>query len=478
MRRSDRLYALVEELRGRAPRPVTRARLAEALEVSPRTIERDVLALQQAGVPIWTERGRAGGYALDAGWHLPPLNLDTTEALALVTALARAETLPFAASARRAAQKVVAGLRVAEGARLEELAARVRVEPEATRSVAEPDVLAAVEQAVLERRVVRMQYLDRRGEPTTRDVEAHGLRLSPGGAFLVGWCRLRGGGRSFRLDRIGSVRLTGEVAPARDLDALVGWAGEAAVSGARPAPRRGGPPRRADDVTGSGPGFAIALARALPGVAEQEAGATTTFAAGGRPFLAVEADGMAALHLDPDTPEPFRLHLPRVPRDDVRSLVARAWRQVAPARARRAHDAALAARAPALSPEDVRGIVLALPAVTERQRSLRDGDSVQWETGRTMFVMYGRASNLLPPDVADTLMIRLCPDRAAVLAGAPDRFFVTPHYGDTREPGAVLTRLSENTTDHLDELAELIEESWRAFVPKRVLAAHTRGDQR
>ena len=65
MNRTDRLYAIVEELRARAPRSLRASDLAERFEVSARTIERDVLALQEAGVPIWSQRGPRGGYALD-----------------------------------------------------------------------------------------------------------------------------------------------------------------------------------------------------------------------------------------------------------------------------------------------------------------------------------------------------------------------------------------------------------------------------
>ena len=60
MNRTDRLYALVEELRARAPRPVAAPELARRFEVSTRTIERDLQALLEAGVPIWAERGRPG----------------------------------------------------------------------------------------------------------------------------------------------------------------------------------------------------------------------------------------------------------------------------------------------------------------------------------------------------------------------------------------------------------------------------------
>lgn len=98
MRRTAQLYALAEELRSRGPRPVSRAELGATLEVTTRTVEHDILALQQTGVPIWSQRGRGGGYALDEGWSLPPLNLDSTEALAVMSALAAAHSLPLAAA--------------------------------------------------------------------------------------------------------------------------------------------------------------------------------------------------------------------------------------------------------------------------------------------------------------------------------------------------------------------------------------------
>jgi predicted DNA-binding transcriptional regulator YafY len=70
--RTDRLYALVEELRARAPRLMRASELAERFEVTTRTIERDLLALQEAGVPIWAQPGPGGGYGLNADTSLPP----------------------------------------------------------------------------------------------------------------------------------------------------------------------------------------------------------------------------------------------------------------------------------------------------------------------------------------------------------------------------------------------------------------------
>lgn len=65
MNRTDRPYALVEELRARAPRTMRAVELARRFEVSTRTIERDLLALQEAGVPIWARPGPGGGYGIN-----------------------------------------------------------------------------------------------------------------------------------------------------------------------------------------------------------------------------------------------------------------------------------------------------------------------------------------------------------------------------------------------------------------------------
>src|SRR3979411_1688956 len=106
--RTDRLYAIVEEMRSRAPRPMRAAALARRFEVSVRTIERDLSSLQQAGVPIWAQPGPGGGYALDPTTTLPPLNLTPDEATAIAVALAATSPMPFAAAGRAALQKLTA----------------------------------------------------------------------------------------------------------------------------------------------------------------------------------------------------------------------------------------------------------------------------------------------------------------------------------------------------------------------------------
>jgi predicted DNA-binding transcriptional regulator YafY len=127
MNRTDRLYALVEELRAVAPRPRPARQLAERFEVSKRTIERDILALQGSGVPIYAETGRCGGYVIDKTLTLPPLNFTAAEMVAIAVSLAREEYTPFAAATRSALRKVLATASAAQTAEAGELMDRVRL---------------------------------------------------------------------------------------------------------------------------------------------------------------------------------------------------------------------------------------------------------------------------------------------------------------------------------------------------------------
>nr|BFE81847.1 hypothetical protein GCM10020093_044480 [Planobispora longispora] len=100
--------------------------------MSVRTVERDISALQQSGVPIYAEPGRRGGYVLDKSKSLPPLNFTPEEAVAVAVALSRAGDSPFSAQARSALRKLMAAMPELDGDRARELAGRVHllVEPE------------------------------------------------------------------------------------------------------------------------------------------------------------------------------------------------------------------------------------------------------------------------------------------------------------------------------------------------------------
>ncbi|URM94919.1 YafY family transcriptional regulator [Actinomadura madurae] len=219
MNRTDRLYALVEELRACAPRRLAARELAARYEVSVRTIERDISALQQAGVPIFADVGRAGGYTLDKSRTLPPLNFTPAEAVAVAITLSRASGSPFSRSARTALHKIVAAMSADDGASARELAARIRFLAPAGNDDA-ASVPAVLEQAVLSRRVVRLTYTDRSGVETERDVEPVTFTASDKGWYLTAWCRMRGGRRIFRTDRVRRAVLLEETAPDRAADTM------------------------------------------------------------------------------------------------------------------------------------------------------------------------------------------------------------------------------------------------------------------
>lgn len=227
MNRTDRLYAIAEELRRAGRTGTTGPRLARLLEVSERTIKRDVSALQQAGLPIWAQAGPGGGYVLDPSASLPPVNFTPSQAVAAAIALAALPAgSPFALDARTARAKVWDALGTQERERAQRLAARVWVRngarsPEVADDdspvaahdrlhSAEPAVLRAVEQSLAGSRVLAIRYRDRAGTATSRRVEPVILAFDEGAWYLVAWCRLRTAIRWFRLDRIERADLTAE----------------------------------------------------------------------------------------------------------------------------------------------------------------------------------------------------------------------------------------------------------------------------
>jgi len=213
MRRAERLYALVDLLRG-ARRPLSAARLSEEFEVSKRTIERDVQSLQLAGVPIYADYGATGGYSILREHSLPPLNLTVPESLAVLAGLGLLENSPYGAAARRARAKVLAISREDQLAPVDEALASMFVIDSPSPSEA---AVSLIPEAIAARRVVRLEYASEDGEAhTTRDVEAMGLLRGGDSWMFVGWCRLRQGIRGFHLDRIRHLEMTGEVFSERD----------------------------------------------------------------------------------------------------------------------------------------------------------------------------------------------------------------------------------------------------------------------
>ncbi|MEV0198929.1 WYL domain-containing protein [Nonomuraea sp. NPDC050691] len=217
MNRTERLYALVEELRAAAPRPRTVGWLASRYGVSRRTVQRDLQALMETGVPVRMEAGRTGGWFIDRETALPPINLTAAEALAVAAALAGAEqSTPFSAAGPAAMRKLAAALGESAAEEVRALTDRIHVLPARTA----PGVLPVIEQAVARQRVVWIRYADSAERESEREVEPGGLLTASGSWYLIGWCRSRRAGRGFRLDRVLAAELRDEPCPAREMPAL------------------------------------------------------------------------------------------------------------------------------------------------------------------------------------------------------------------------------------------------------------------
>ncbi|MEO1306863.1 MAG: YafY family protein [Pseudomonadota bacterium] len=201
MRRADRLFQIVQHLRG--GRLLRAQDLADRLEVSARTIYRDVADLQANGVPIDGEAGV--GYVLQNGFQLPPLMFTRDEIVALVAGarLLRAwGGLAMAEAATEALVKIDAVLPEADRAR----AAMVQVHAIAPgMSDALRQLLDQLEQAVDRSERLSFDYADEAGRQTSRSVRPLGLWYWGKVWTLVAWCELRNDFRMFRVDRMAAV---------------------------------------------------------------------------------------------------------------------------------------------------------------------------------------------------------------------------------------------------------------------------------
>ncbi len=204
MRRADRLFEIVQILRSR--RLTTARYLAETLEISERTVYRDIRDLLGAGVPL---RGEAGvGYALEKGYDLPPLMFtnEEIEALTLGARVVRSWADPaLAEAAEKALFKIDAVLPKAMKGRIETLplyAVNFAPAPQTA------ERLVQLRAAVRDKRIVEMDYRSAKDEVTKRTVRPLCLTFFAPLWMLSAWCELREGFRNFRLDRIEGIKVS------------------------------------------------------------------------------------------------------------------------------------------------------------------------------------------------------------------------------------------------------------------------------
>jgi predicted DNA-binding transcriptional regulator YafY len=203
MRKASRLFEIIQILR-LARRPMTAARMAASLEVTVRSIYRDIVALQAMGVPVEGERGL--GYILRPGFHLPPLMVSIEEAEAIVVALGfieRTGDRELIRAARQANRTIAAALPapLRQALRADALHAWGPVSP-APAGIA----LAVIRRSIRDEQKLELVYRDEAGRETRRLVRPIALIYYAEGATIVAWCELREGIRNFRAERI----VTGE----------------------------------------------------------------------------------------------------------------------------------------------------------------------------------------------------------------------------------------------------------------------------
>lgn len=191
------------------------AELAGRLEVSQRTLRRDIDRLRELGYPVLAQRGVTGGYQMSAGAALPPLVVDDEEAVALTVALqtaAQGGVDGIAESSVRALAKVMQLMPARLRRRVEALTAMtVRGGWTATGAVAsvDPGILSSLAVACRTEERLGFGYAAADGRRTTRQVEPHRLVLHGRRWYLVGYDVGRQDWRSFRVDRISSPRPAG-----------------------------------------------------------------------------------------------------------------------------------------------------------------------------------------------------------------------------------------------------------------------------
>jgi predicted DNA-binding transcriptional regulator YafY len=211
--RADRLLSLVLLLQHRGR--MSAAELSRELEVSTRTVLRDVDALSTAGVPVYAERGRRGGFALLPGYRTDLTGLTSEEALALVVAGSRAPAPGMAPALASAMRKVVAALPTHHRDRTTEAAGRILLRPDgmiprhADASDEQPR-LDVVRQAVLTGRRLRIHYAVGDAEPSRRTVDPIGLVSARGQWYLL--ATRDGADRTYRVSRMRGAEVLDEPA--------------------------------------------------------------------------------------------------------------------------------------------------------------------------------------------------------------------------------------------------------------------------
>ncbi len=241
MRRADRLFDIIQVLRT-AARPVTAAMLAERLEVTARTIYRDIADLQASRVPI--EGAPGVGYVLRRGFDLPPL-MFTSEEIDAIAVGARLVRRLKDAKLQAAAERVLGKLTdvVPQALRAHLSGTPYYVSEGSAPAVSGVD-FAELRRAIHDTRKISIAYSDEAGRLTRRTIWPLAMAYYVDVTLVGAWCELRNDFRHFRVDRIADARLLDERFPQDNGKLMADWL----------ALRKDRPDRAASAAPGTGRG--------------------------------------------------------------------------------------------------------------------------------------------------------------------------------------------------------------------------------
>lgn len=220
MRRADRLFQIIQILR-RSRHPVTAAALADELEVSTRTVYRDMADLIGQRVPVEGEAGL--GYMLEPGFDMPPLMLTADEIEAVVLGAQMVARFPDPTLAN-SAQDVIAKIAAVVPSDLRPFI----VEPSVAAKPADRPHVSAIDirplrSAIRDGRKLRLRYRAEAGDVTERTIWPVVVGYAETHSLLISWCELRNEFRHFRVDRILTVDVLDECHPESRGDLRLRW---------------------------------------------------------------------------------------------------------------------------------------------------------------------------------------------------------------------------------------------------------------
>lgn len=220
MRRADRLFQIIQILR-RSRHPVTAAALADELEVSTRTVYRDMADLIGQRVPVEGEAGL--GYMLEPGFDMPPLMLTADEIEAVVLGAQMVTRFPDPTLAN-SAQDVIAKIAAVVPSHLRPFI----VEPSVAAKPADRPHVSAIDirplrSAIRDGRKLRLRYRAEAGDVTGRTIWPVVVGYAETHSLLIAWCELRNEFRHFRVDRILTVDVLDECHPEGRANLRLRW---------------------------------------------------------------------------------------------------------------------------------------------------------------------------------------------------------------------------------------------------------------